>query len=811
MPLVLHAPRVRLLLVLLAAAAVAAGLYPGAASADLSFDHAVVDGTVLALAEGDDALYLGGRFDSVGPFTGGGALLDAATAARLTPFPEVNGFVSCVVPDGSGGWFLGGSFLAVGGEPRQNLAHVTASGDVGAFNPGASSQVLALALAGDTLLAGGSFTGLGGSTRLRIGALNASTGALLSWNPGAGATVRSLNVYGDVVFAGGDFTSIGGASRDYLAALDRATGLATAWNPDPSFLVWTLARSGTTLYAGGNFTTIGGQSIQHLAAIDANTGAVSAWAPQPNAPVHAIVIDGGTVYLGGPFQSVAGTTRKSLAAVSAATGALTAWQPALTPDFSTVDALIQVGTTLYLGGTFRSVGGQNRDRLAAVSTVDAQPLAWDPVASGPATCLAFDAGRVLTGGTFTSVTGVRRRNLAALSLVDGQPLAWNPGADDSVFTLALAGDTLYAGGRFLNCGGQPRARLAALGTMSDGALAWNPGADLAVRALLASGDRLFAGGEFAQIAGVVRSSLAALHRTTGAVRPWNPVLTNIFAPPRVNALLLKSDTLIVGGALFVTNPSFHVGIASFDTTLDGSLDWGASASPEVFVLHRADSLIYVGGNVGGGGLVAFHATTGAATTFQPIMTVGGIPGSRVFGLSTLGNRLYAAGTFTDVDGVPRQNLAAFDRTDHSLTDWDPGANGVANALIRCGNRLVAGGSFTLVDDRLRRGVAVLEDPAVSAVPDRPPVAGRLRLEALWPNPATDRAQVRLAMDRPGRVRGTLFDVLGRPVRPGILDETLAAGVHERALDLSGLAGGVYLLRVTTADGVLLGRVAVRHR
>ena len=53
-----------------------------------------------------------------------------------------------------------------------------------------------------------------------------------TWNPGANGSVeRHWLVNGSTVYAGGTFTSIGGQSRNRIAALDATTGLATAWNP----------------------------------------------------------------------------------------------------------------------------------------------------------------------------------------------------------------------------------------------------------------------------------------------------------------------------------------------------------------------------------------------------------------------------------------------------------------------------------------------------------------------------------------------------------------------------------------------------
>ncbi len=92
------------------------------------------------------------------------------------------GFVSASVPDGAGGFYIGGAFGEVGGQPRKNIAHILADGSVDpAFDPGADDTVLALAVSGSTVYAGGWFTQIGGQPRSRIAALDATTGNATSW------------------------------------------------------------------------------------------------------------------------------------------------------------------------------------------------------------------------------------------------------------------------------------------------------------------------------------------------------------------------------------------------------------------------------------------------------------------------------------------------------------------------------------------------------------------------------------------------------------------------------------------------------
>ena len=284
----------------------------------------VTDGDINATALSDDGatLYLGGRFTYVGPYTGSGVRLSPSAGTVLPGGARVNGTVLASVPDGAGGYYIGGRFTSVGGARRNRLAHVLADGTLdAAFDPNVgspSSAVFALALGGGALYVGGTFTSVGGQTRNRLAAVDAATGALVTaFGPGVnGLDVSALALDGSTLYTGGQFSSVGGQARNGLAAVDAATGtLVAAFNPNVSGgefppVVRALALSGGTLYAGGSFRSVGGQARRGIAAVDAATGAlVTAFAPNPNNTVGALALDGSTLYAGGDFTRVSGQTR----------------------------------------------------------------------------------------------------------------------------------------------------------------------------------------------------------------------------------------------------------------------------------------------------------------------------------------------------------------------------------------------------------------------------------------------------------------------------------------------------------------------
>jgi len=185
----------------------------------------VPNGAVTSSIVSGSTLYIGGGFTWVGPAVGCAVPLDATTGALPASFPRVGGgTVYAIAADGDGGWFLGGTFTSVGGQPRHSLAHVLSDGSVAAWNPGADNSVYALAANATTVYVGGYFATLGGQTRHNLGAVSATTGAATAFDPEPTAGVLALQLSGNVLYAGGDFTYVGFWARNHVVAMETGSG-----------------------------------------------------------------------------------------------------------------------------------------------------------------------------------------------------------------------------------------------------------------------------------------------------------------------------------------------------------------------------------------------------------------------------------------------------------------------------------------------------------------------------------------------------------------------------------------------------------
>jgi PKD repeat protein len=202
---------------------------------------------------------------------------------------------------------------------------------------------------------------------------------------------------------------------------------------------------GNTVYVAGKFTSArpagspaGTNEVPRssVLAYDVVTGALSTtFAPTIGGQVKALAAspDGKRIYLGGSFTSVNGTTKYRLAAVDPKSGALVAnWGPSTN---ASVNSIVAVGNVVYFGGIFTTVGSQTRAKAAAVQASNGATLPWAPRAEGGDVLSVVanpEGSKIVLGGSFTSVNGSSQPGygLAMIDPVTGANLPF--AANDTV-------------------------------------------------------------------------------------------------------------------------------------------------------------------------------------------------------------------------------------------------------------------------------------------------------------------------------------------------------------------------------------------
>ena len=655
----------------------------------------VTNGPVRAIALTADQVILGGDFNRVGAYCGGGVPLSAATGKAAGVFPKINGTVRCCVADGKGGWFVGGTFDKVGYLPRKNLAHILPTGRVDEdFDIAAGGTVQALALSGNTLYAGGSFTTLGGQDRKRIAAINLLTGTVSgAFNPNADGEVSALAVSGATVYACGYFSHIGGKARHAVAALNAATGAASVWDAQLASdgRVLALAVSGSRVYVGGSFSFADGvePSKALVAALDATSGAVKDWSPYiGDGQVLSMSLAGSTLYLGGGF--LGGRLDRSLLALDTATGQLRGAWPVVNASVNTV---LASGTKLFVGGQFSealqgldgagsTLGTTKRNYLASIDIATGAVSTWNPNPDGAVYALAASGATVFVGGDIRSVNAQNRTGLAALDAVTGEVTSWNPALSKSgiVNHLAVGGSMLYVEGLFSSIGGQARTGLGAVDLASGAPTAWSPppitsatlssGSEM-IKAMAVAGGKVYVGGNFTRVGGEARKYLVALDPATGAA----------------------------------TGPDLAV----------NDLVWALSASGSM--LYAGGAFTSFGGQVRNR-IAALDAASGAITVWNPDAD------GTVLALAAGSSQVYAAGVFQNIGSQPRAYFAALDKGAGAATKWNPRLNTNPLALALSGSKVFMASHRPITANGLQRnGLFELDGSSIPAafLPWNPPM------------------------------------------------------------------------------------------
>ena len=236
--------------------------------------------------------------------------------------------------------------------------------------------------------------------------------------------------------------------------------------------VVSMARAGSTLYIAGSFRSVG-ENSGGFVAIDATTGETRRLVPKVAGSVAAIVSDGSDGwYIGGNFTAVGGKPRSCLARIFA-DGSVSDWNPNVTgsPGYITpplVAAIAVCGDRLFVGGSFRDIGGRSHENLGCVDVRTGAVLDWnlDTNIGEPISTFAVHGDTLFVAGNFSSLGGAPRSSLAVINTTTGAVLSWRVDLHGGAGALLASGDTLYVGGDFTSIGGWGYEKLAAVGIAS---------------------------------------------------------------------------------------------------------------------------------------------------------------------------------------------------------------------------------------------------------------------------------------------------------------------------------------------------------
>jgi len=302
----------------------------------------------------------------------------SSSGTWTAPTNAANDHVSALAVQADGKIVVGGSFTALGGQPRDHIARLNPDGTLdAAFNPGANGWVGVLAVKADgKIVVGGSFSELGGQSRGNIGLLNPDGTLDAAFDPGADDRVSALAVQADgKIVVGGEFTTMHGETRNYIARLNTDGTLDAAFNPgEGTGWVSALAvQADGKIVVGGFFRNLGGQLDDAIGRLNPDGTLDAAFNPGANHEVHVLAVQAdGKIVAGGSFSELGGQSRNRIARLNPDGTLDAAFNPGANNN---VYALaVQADGKILVGGWFTWLGGQQRSfigRLNPDGTLDA--------------------------------------------------------------------------------------------------------------------------------------------------------------------------------------------------------------------------------------------------------------------------------------------------------------------------------------------------------------------------------------------------------------------------------------------------------
>jgi len=323
-----------------------------------------------------------------------------------------------------------------------------------------------------------------------------------SLGSGVNGTVIALAVLGNDLYVGGTFSAAGGLTGTSYIAKWNGSSWSTVGGgvngPVNTFLV-----VGSDLYVGGSFTSAGTTSASNIAKWNGTSW--SALGSGTNGYVSALLTMGNDLYVGGRYTSAGNVNAKCIAKWNISTQTWSAVGSGVNPNASGVQALASIGTDLYVGGAFYlGTGGANNPRnIVKWNTITSNWSSLGTSLNDEVESLAVLNGELYAGGQFDN------NSLNHISKWDGTN--WTTLGNGTTGNIAgfsnkllALGSELYVGGQFAFAGTIPAKAVArwdgtnwfALGNGVSSIPTYYGSSSYSVFALANKGSDIYAGGSF---------------------------------------------------------------------------------------------------------------------------------------------------------------------------------------------------------------------------------------------------------------------------------------------------------------------------
>jgi uncharacterized delta-60 repeat protein len=764
--------------------------------------------------------------------------------------------IQTLVVQEDGKVIIGGAFVRAAGSsdpdfvPRNRIARYNVDGTLdSSFNPDANGLVSHLAVQSDGgILVGGSFTTIGGVSRMNVARLNSDGSVDTSYNPnpegqlGTRPGALALLSNGQALL-GGSFTRLapnGGALvlRTQVARLNANGTVDTAFDAgisgQPGLQIDAIAvqPDGKTIL-GGTFSSLGGALTANLARFNTNGSPDTNFRPDANGPVHAVVVRAGITPIPAPMANFAWLD---------ANGALrTSFDPGsnVRIEGQVFASAVQSDGKILVGGGFNNLalaGTNNLLRLNSDGTLDTTFTPSPDLQVSSITVLPD--GKILIAGGFTSVGGVGRQRIARLN---------SDGSVDLDFVNTNASGTIIqahrrSDGKILIVGNfetfrppnetedVPRVRIALLN--EDGTIdkSFNAAANGTINTLAVQSDgKILIGGTFTAAQGTGTSSgterlgIARLNADGSLDFDFDPNLDDTALNTNILAIIVQSDgKILVGGDFSSFAKASRRALVRLNA--DGTVDTSFTPNPNGIVTsiqEQSNGRILVAGNYsrisdvtrnnlarllpGGAVDASFNLNVNGRVNSANLLSDGTVLVGGQFTTVQPSGAIIAGGSYSRIGGIDANNLALLNADGTAGSPFQPNPNGAVYALAaQPDNRIVVAGAFTTIGGGSRNAIARISENGSLDASFNPNVNGTIYSMAL----AADGSLV--IGGSFSSVGGVARTNLARITSDGSLDAAFNPAPNGTVYAVVGLAGGGIAVggEFTSIGGAGRDRIAI---
>ncbi len=416
--------------------------------------------------------------------------------------------------------YVGGNFAAAGSFLANFIASWDGSQWSGLGTPGRlngiQGAVLALSSDGQNIYAGGTFTYAGPSKANNIARFDGT-----NWNSLGGGLNFAVNSIGLL----DNELIIGSSLSPYISAWNGANWLPPTNNqiagPLPAMAVGT-----NGLYLAGSFWFF--DSSNQPAFYCARFDGTNFWSANPrdnftinNPPpptgvgMTAVAVKGSDVFFGGNFVAHdLDTFPANVNATNIVRWDGNRWQLMGTGVNSNVEAMVVLGTDLYVGGLFTNASGVATSKIAMWNGNNWSAVGAGVLGNGSVFALTTLGNNLYAAGSFTNMGGVTAAHIAKWDGTNWYALGSGIGGRSAAAESLLAiGSDLYVGGNFKAAGDKSASSFAH----------WNEQINFD-RPQLINPTRLSNGQFQARLVGI--TGVTNLIESSTNLTTWTPVLTN---------------------------------------------------------------------------------------------------------------------------------------------------------------------------------------------------------------------------------------------------------------------------------------------